>query len=264
MSSSVSFHGSNVRSGWAWTLASSMAAVNCTLAPDCASLNRTSCLEMPQTCSSCLDGYIGIVGPSNQMCVKKASVVQGSQRRRRLTIAGYGEIGDFCMRHGDCLYGFCLEDPSSIMPEGWVGPDGWSPPASGGGSRRRLSNATDAPTFAPTAEPTAPTPVPTMAPTAGPMPGFCISPPKLCPSNDADLVCSGHGMCNYTDIAENLIPECNMTDVSCKANCACVDGYGGMSCSYDPETLQTRARARLILCSALLNATQLSDPSAVM
>ena len=160
------------------------------------------------------------------------------------------------MKDTDCLYGLCYEDSTAEMPVGWTSPDGWSPPT------RRLQNATITPSAAPTAAPTDPTAQPTMQPTKGPMPGYCISPPKNCPTDDTNYICSGHGMCNYTDVSENLIPVCNMTDVNCKANCHCLDGYGGRACSYDADKLEERARARLILCSALYNATQLTDPSA--
>jgi len=50
-------------------------------------------------------------------------------------------------------------------------------------------------------------------------------------------------------------------NVNCKSVCICSGGYGGKSCSFDQAILQGRASLRLLLCDALLNATQLSDPS---
>ena len=41
--------------------ASSINTANCTLAPDCISLNRTLCSAVSHTCGPCLLGFIGIL-----------------------------------------------------------------------------------------------------------------------------------------------------------------------------------------------------------
>ena len=89
----------------------------------------------------------------------------------------------------------------------------------------------------------------------------CASPPKKCPTLDSELVCSGHGSCNYTDIGDNPVSTCVETDVNCKAKCECLDGYQGKDCAYDFAALEKRANLRIILCGALLNATLMLDPS---
>jgi hypothetical protein len=78
---------------------------------------------------------------------------------------------------------------------------------------------------------------------------------------DSELICSGHGSCNYTDIGDNYISSCDEIDVNCKAKCECVESYGGKDCAYDPITLEKRANLRITLCGALLNATMMSDVS---
>jgi hypothetical protein len=42
-------------------VASSINTANCTLAPDCMSLNRTLCSAVSHTCGPCLHGFIGIL-----------------------------------------------------------------------------------------------------------------------------------------------------------------------------------------------------------
>ncbi|CAN0557719.1 unnamed protein product, partial [Ectocarpus sp. 8 AP-2014] len=48
-------------------------AANCTVAPDCAALNRDDCgtdgLREDNTCGECVSGFAGVVGPHNSLCV---------------------------------------------------------------------------------------------------------------------------------------------------------------------------------------------------
>jgi hypothetical protein len=78
--------------------------VNCSAAPDCAALNRTHCLTRPNTCESCLDGYIGVVGPSNTACHNESEV------------SDLGDLGDPCDNGADCKYGFCDEGVCAAEP----------------------------------------------------------------------------------------------------------------------------------------------------
>ena len=41
--------------------AASISIVNCSLAPDCPSLNRSSCFTTSHTCGGCSDGYKGFL-----------------------------------------------------------------------------------------------------------------------------------------------------------------------------------------------------------
>ena len=41
--------------------AASISIANCSLAPDCTSLNRSSCFTTSHTCEGCLDGYKGLI-----------------------------------------------------------------------------------------------------------------------------------------------------------------------------------------------------------
>jgi hypothetical protein len=70
---------------------------NCSLAPDCASLNREDCSETSHTCGSCLDGYTGISGDSNYACVASGSAV-----------------GTICTSDDECLYGLCDNNECAI------------------------------------------------------------------------------------------------------------------------------------------------------
>ena len=47
---------------------SSMNNVNCSLAPNCTSLNRGSCFKLAGTCGECLSSYVGEDGHHNSMC----------------------------------------------------------------------------------------------------------------------------------------------------------------------------------------------------
>lgn len=81
------------------SIASQYSTVNCSAAPSsyCASLNRTTCSTVPNTCGSCLDGFVGIFGASNTRCVPSTDYNR--------TILG--DIGSACSVDDDCLYGLC-------------------------------------------------------------------------------------------------------------------------------------------------------------
>ena len=50
-------------------LSSIISSKNCSNSPNCALLNRESCLEEANTCGSCLSSYKGVSGNSNSRCV---------------------------------------------------------------------------------------------------------------------------------------------------------------------------------------------------
>ena len=76
-------------------------AKNCTAAPNCTSLNRYGCLEMTNTCGSCVHEYEGIIGNSNTRCVRKSSTI--------------GAVGSVCKYHDDCLFHRC-ENSLCVAP----------------------------------------------------------------------------------------------------------------------------------------------------
>jgi hypothetical protein len=71
----------------------SMTDVDCYYADDCESLNRNDCSATPHTCGACMDGYAGIAGDSNSLCVADTSI--------------QGDVGDSCYADQDCVFGYC-------------------------------------------------------------------------------------------------------------------------------------------------------------
>jgi hypothetical protein len=81
-------------------VASSLSKVNCSLVSKnyCETLNRHPCQNTPQQCSSCKDGYVGIVGDSNIKCINFTSGVVT------------GRVGDSCSDDNDCLFNSCISN----------------------------------------------------------------------------------------------------------------------------------------------------------
>ena len=71
---------------------SALNAADCSLAPDCASLNRYSCGSSPNTCGICKSGFTGVPGDSNEACFLQSEVV------------GFGEQ---CTANTMCSTGLC-------------------------------------------------------------------------------------------------------------------------------------------------------------
>lgn len=78
-------------------VASTISKVDCSSVDKvyCDSINRLPCQNTPHQCSSCKDGYIGIVGDSNIRCISFNSGV--------IT----GRVGDTCHTDSDCLFNKC-------------------------------------------------------------------------------------------------------------------------------------------------------------
>ena len=72
--------------------------VDCSRAPNCTSLYRSTCQSTPSTCGSCLPKYIGASGDSNTPCV--------SSSRRRLLTSTYPSKActSSCSNHGTCKF----------------------------------------------------------------------------------------------------------------------------------------------------------------
>ena len=81
-------------------VASSISKVNCSsVSRDyCETLHRYPCQNTPQQCSSCKDGYIGIIGDSNIKCLDFSSGVVT------------GRVGDSCSSNSDCLFNSCISN----------------------------------------------------------------------------------------------------------------------------------------------------------
>ncbi len=92
--------------------------------------------------------------------------------------------------------------------------------------------------------------------------GICTIPLASCPTNDTDLVCSGHGSCVYRDISnQKLLPSCTIFDVTCIAECECNDKYFNKYCSYAEDKALQVDDLRNTLCGAVSIVSNSSDAS---
>jgi hypothetical protein len=84
---------------------SSVNSVDCSEAPDCASINREICSTTASTCGSCKSGYYGINGHSNTYCMK----IKTKASSRRLQSAQSSLVSNIipCKKNSDCFSGFC-------------------------------------------------------------------------------------------------------------------------------------------------------------
>ncbi len=62
---------------------------NCSSAPSCSVINRNPCLEVANTCGSCMEGYVGSYGAGNSYCLLQNASSAGE--RRRLMMLGDNE-----------------------------------------------------------------------------------------------------------------------------------------------------------------------------
>ena len=128
----------------------SLNAANCSLAPDCASLNRTLCSTVAQTCGICFDGYLGVAGPANTPCKLSSAL----RRTGSLCLSDTDCVSHSCKKgkcglsakqcpanctshaHGECMYGdgnglprdFCDANDLTCQSKcscyaGWYGSD---------------------------------------------------------------------------------------------------------------------------------------------
>jgi hypothetical protein len=79
-------------------IASTINMVNCSAAPNCSAFHRSDCTDMPNTCGSCLAGFLGVAGSANSRCVS-ASLAP--------TV-----VGSSCIADSNCTYGSCSDGPS--------------------------------------------------------------------------------------------------------------------------------------------------------
>jgi hypothetical protein len=91
--------------------------------------------------------------------------------------------------------------------------------------------------------------------------GKCLAPDLACPTNDPDLICSGHGTCTYSDLSGAVRSSCSIFDTSCTVACSCGNGYGGLECSLSQVEFAAVESVRTELCAALVSASKLQDES---
>ena len=108
--------------------------VDCSHAPNCASLNRNNCYRTKNTCGACLTTgiYIGDIGDSNKPCVRVGSSVAASAKstsgnRRRLDDTDAREVpcttAANCTAFQVCQGGFCISEPK-LCPNNCTYPQG--------------------------------------------------------------------------------------------------------------------------------------------
>ena len=80
--------------------------VDCSRVPQpCSSLYRAQCYSVPNTCGSCLLGYVGIDGDANFPCVPSTPFTLSASRFLRKM--SNGVEGDSCVSGNECLSGNC-------------------------------------------------------------------------------------------------------------------------------------------------------------
>ena len=58
------------------------------------------------------------------------------------------------------------------------------------------------------------------------------------------LVCSGRGICTYSDPSGNTLQSCSILDVRCAVSCSCTEGFAGKDCSLSLSVLTERTNLR--------------------
>jgi hypothetical protein len=90
----------------------------------------------------------------------------------------------------------------------------------------------------------------------------CVTPTMECPSSSLTEPCSGHGVCQYFNLAGQESPEpCLITNVYCKASCLCDSAFGGRDCSLTTEKMVKRDINRGTLCDAIIQVNSFADSS---
>ena len=97
------------------TASSVVNIVNCTNAPNCASLNRKGCKKVEDTCGKCLDNYAGKDGQSNSRCVSIALLSANAA-----AVVGSCTVDSECGVWQDCVSGNCAT-PNKICPNSCSG-----------------------------------------------------------------------------------------------------------------------------------------------
>eukprot|EP01034_Spumella_vulgaris_P047463 gene47463-biopygen30106 len=59
----------------------------------------------------------------------------------------------------------------------------------------------------------------------------CTEPDLQCLFGSGTDMCSGNGLCEYTDVSGVSLETCKVSNTLCTATCVCSDSYGGADCS---------------------------------
>ncbi|CAB1097917.1 unnamed protein product [Ectocarpus sp. CCAP 1310/34] len=185
---------------------SSLNAANCTVAPDCAALNRDDCgtdgLREENTCGECVSGFVGVVGPHNSLCVDTtafdASCSDGEKNGDETDVDCGGPScspcpsGSTCLVGTDCSYNNCPEPAST------------------------------------TSDP------------------ICVPPAKACPNDCGGTVRGTCEYVSSTSGAALNAADClaDTPTSTCRATCNCFDGYGGDGCQYSDSELEAAVETR--------------------
>ena len=78
-------------------------SADCSLAPNCTSLNRKPCTRRSQTCGSCISGFIGIENDDNSFCFPLLS-----SKHRRLKSSPCNSSSAACKPFEKCVDGNCI------------------------------------------------------------------------------------------------------------------------------------------------------------
>lgn len=90
---------------------SRMNRVTCFAAPSCGALNRESCLITQDTCGSCLDGYIGVLGDDNSLCYAETTVFASPSKLWQPCV-----LSSQCFSGQSCFNGVCSHLQRTCKP----------------------------------------------------------------------------------------------------------------------------------------------------
>lgn len=87
--------------------------------------------------------------------------------------------------------------------------------------------------------------------------GRCGFANKLCPNN---CTSNENGRCIFQDVSSlKEVSSCAQGNLSCQATCICSQGFFGGDCSLTESTYEVSVKARRLLCSSLLQLTNVED-----
>ena len=222
-------------------LASSLNAVNCTVATPCTALSRSACSGTAHTCGPCLPGHLGVSGDSNARC----AVVPPS-----LFPSTAGRISAWAERHLDL-------DTAEQDPRGRAlaaGPIVTLLPAGATcvlGSTTAICISGNC-----TTDVALPASGAVGAAAAAASRSICGAAYKSCPN-----ACSGssRGTCVFRDANGLPASACLAQDAFCLPACECLQGFYGADCSMTATEIASSRALRDSMCAHLASLVYLQD-----